>query len=96
MYQFVVNKDAQSRTYQISYCFNMEADPKIFYEAIKFCDHSFWKQTINDEINSIMGNNTQVLVDLPPGSKAIECKLIFKKKMKVDGTINRFKARASS
>lgn len=40
-----------------------------------------------------MGNNTWRLVDLPPGSKPISCKWIFKKKMRVDGTIDKFKAR---
>nr|GEW67630.1 hypothetical protein [Tanacetum cinerariifolium] len=29
-------------------------------------DVTFWKEAINDEIDSIMGNNTWVLVDLPP------------------------------
>jgi len=35
-----------------------------------------------------MGNNMWFLMDLPPG-----CKWIFKNKMKVDGTIEKFKAR---
>nr|GEV37924.1 zinc finger, CCHC-type [Tanacetum cinerariifolium] len=30
-------------------------------------DVAFWKETINDEIDSIMGNNTWVLADLPRG-----------------------------
>ncbi|GJV21919.1 zinc finger, CCHC-type containing protein [Tanacetum coccineum] len=46
------------------------------------------REAINDEINSIMGNNTWVLVDLPP-----RCKWIFKRKLKVDGTIEKFMAR---
>ena len=40
-----------------------------------------------------MENNTWKLVDLPPGYKPIGCKWIFKKKMKVDGTIDKFQAR---
>ncbi|GJS89248.1 hypothetical protein Tco_0771884 [Tanacetum coccineum] len=55
-------------------------------------DVAFWKEAINDEIDSI-GNNTWVLADLPPGCKPLGCKWIFKKKMKVDGTIQKFKAR---
>nr|GEV98165.1 zinc finger, CCHC-type [Tanacetum cinerariifolium] len=51
------------------------------------------KEAINDEIGSIMENNTWVLSDLPPGCKHLGCKWIFKKKMKVDGTIDKFKAR---
>nr|GEU98824.1 zinc finger, CCHC-type [Tanacetum cinerariifolium] len=47
---------------------------------------------IRDE-QSIMGNNTWVLVDLPPGCKPLGYKWIFKRKLKVDGTIEKFKAR---
>nr|GEU58291.1 zinc finger, CCHC-type [Tanacetum cinerariifolium] len=51
------------------------------------------KEAIDDEIGSIMENNTWVLSDLPPGCKPLGCKWIFKRKMKVDGTIEKFKAR---
>ncbi|GJW82895.1 zinc finger, CCHC-type containing protein [Tanacetum coccineum] len=51
------------------------------------------KEAINDEMDSIMGNNTWVLADLPPGGKPLGCKWIFKRKLKVDGTIEKFKAR---
>jgi len=40
-----------------------------------------------------MENNTWVLVDLPPKCKPTTSKWIFKKKMRVDGTIERLKAR---
>ncbi|GJY18896.1 zinc finger, CCHC-type containing protein [Tanacetum coccineum] len=50
-------------------------------------------QAIDDEIGSIMENNTWVLSDLPSGCKPLGCKWIFKRKMKVDGTIDKFKAR---
>ncbi|GJR97445.1 zinc finger, CCHC-type containing protein [Tanacetum coccineum] len=46
----------------------------------------------DEEIGSIMENNTWVLSDLPPGCKPLGCKWIFKRKMKVDGTIDKFKA----
>ncbi|GJX76309.1 zinc finger, CCHC-type containing protein [Tanacetum coccineum] len=42
-------------------------DPKTFDEAMKSQDVAFWKETINDEMDSTMGNNTWVLTDLPPG-----------------------------
>ena len=38
-----------------------------------------------------MEKNTWVLVDLPPGCKPITSKWIFKRKRKLDGTIERFK-----
>ncbi|KAG8502689.1 hypothetical protein CXB51_000482 [Gossypium anomalum] len=60
---------------------------------MKSQDSAFWKEAINDEMDSIMGNQIWILIDLPPGSKPIGYKWIFKKKMKVDGTIQKFKAR---
>ncbi|GKA30347.1 zinc finger, CCHC-type containing protein [Tanacetum coccineum] len=51
------------------------------------------KEAINNEMESIMGNNTWVLVNLPLGCKPHGCKWIFKRKLKVDGTIEKFKAR---
>ncbi|GKB59653.1 zinc finger, CCHC-type containing protein, partial [Tanacetum coccineum] len=44
-------------------------DPKTFDEAMKSRDVAFWKEAINDKIDSIMGNNTWMLADLPPGFK---------------------------
>ncbi|GKA22460.1 zinc finger, CCHC-type containing protein, partial [Tanacetum coccineum] len=52
---------------QHSYCFNVEDDHKAFDEAMKSHDVALWKEAINDEMDSIMGNNTWVLADLPPG-----------------------------
>nr|KAJ0218616.1 hypothetical protein LSAT_V11C300123570 [Lactuca sativa] len=56
-------------------------------------DVHFWKEEIQDEIDSIMHNNTWVLSDLPLGCKALGCKWILKRKMKMDGTIDKYKAR---
>ncbi|GJZ39227.1 hypothetical protein Tco_0585790 [Tanacetum coccineum] len=36
------------------------------HQAMKSQDVAFWKESINDEMDSIMGNNTWVLADLPP------------------------------
>ena len=40
-----------------------------------------------------MQNHTWELVDLPPGTKPLGYKWIFKKKMKADGSIDKYKAR---
>ncbi|GJS38835.1 zinc finger, CCHC-type containing protein [Tanacetum coccineum] len=68
-------------------------DPKTFDEVMKSQYVAFWKEAINDKMDSIMGNNTWVLADLPPGCKPFGCKWIFKRKLKVDGTVEKFKAR---
>ncbi|GKB20673.1 zinc finger, CCHC-type containing protein, partial [Tanacetum coccineum] len=56
---------------QHSYCFNVEDDPKTFDEAMKSQDVAFWKEAIDNEMDSIMGNNTWVLADLPPGANLL-------------------------
>ncbi|GKA00986.1 hypothetical protein Tco_0673651 [Tanacetum coccineum] len=59
---------------QHSYCLNVKDEPKTFDKAMKFHDVAFWKEAINDEMDSIMGNNTWVLADLLPGCKPLSCK----------------------
>ncbi|GJT99385.1 zinc finger, CCHC-type containing protein [Tanacetum coccineum] len=44
-------------------------------------------------MDSIMGKNTWVLANLPSGYKPLGCKWIFKRKLKVDETIENFKER---
>ncbi|KAF3625849.1 hypothetical protein FXO38_29555 [Capsicum annuum] len=48
-------------------------------------DSSFWKETVDSDIDSILSNHTWELVDLPPGNKPLGSKWIFKSKMKADG-----------
>nr|GEV86062.1 zinc finger, CCHC-type [Tanacetum cinerariifolium] len=50
------------------------------------------KEAIDDEIGSIMENNTWVQSDLPTGCKPLGCKWIYKRNMKVDETVDKFKA----
>ena len=72
---------------------NTEEDPKCFNKAMSSRDAAFWKEAVNDEIDSILSNNTWVLVDLPPGSKPIGCKWVFRRKYDTDRSIQTFKAR---
>ena len=64
-----------------------------YNDAIKSIDGPFWLEVINNELDSIMSNHTWELVELPPKIKPIGCKWIFKRKLKPDGTIDKFKAR---
>jgi hypothetical protein len=56
-------------------------------------DVAFWKEAINDEMDSILSNNTWILVDLPHGSKPIGCKWVFRRKYNTDGSLQTFKTR---
>ncbi|KAA0049877.1 retrotransposon protein, putative, Ty1-copia sub-class [Cucumis melo var. makuwa] len=53
----------------------------------------YWKEAVNSEIESIMHNHTWKPVDLPLGSKSLGCKWTFKRKMKTDGSVDKYKAR---
>ena len=77
----------------VPYLYNVEGDPLTYNNAMASHDSAFWKKAIDDEMQSIMGNNIWVLMDLPPTCKPIGCKWIFQKHMKIDGTIDKFKAR---
>ncbi|GKE51760.1 zinc finger, CCHC-type containing protein [Tanacetum coccineum] len=68
-------------------------DLRTYNEAMQSREAAFWKEAIHAEIGSIMKNDTWVLSDLPLGCKPLGYKWIFKRKMKVDGTIDKFKAR---
>ena len=41
----------------------------------------------------LISNRTQKLVDLPPGCKTVGCKWVLRKNLKLDGSIDKFKAR---
>ena len=70
----------------------LENELQSFNEAMSTPEAPMWKEAVNSEIESIMQNHTWELVDLPPGSKPLGCKWIFKRKMKTDGSINKYKA----
>jgi hypothetical protein len=48
---------------------------------------------VRSEMDSIMSNRTWEVVDHPYGCQPIGCKWIFKKKLRPDGTIKRYKTR---
>ena len=90
---FLVEGDRQFLLDKIPILLTVEDDPKTFSEAMKSRDASFWREAINDEMDSLLSNNTWILVDLPPGSKPIGCKWVFRKKYATDGSVQTFKAR---
>ncbi|CAN0876460.1 Retrovirus-related Pol polyprotein from transposon RE2, partial [Linum grandiflorum] len=70
-----------------------EPEPTTYEEAMNSMEASFWKEAADSEIQSIMSKHTWELVDLPKGCKAIGCKWIFKRKLRTDGSVERYKAR---
>nr|GFA25611.1 zinc finger, CCHC-type [Tanacetum cinerariifolium] len=90
---YLLNRVPNKRNKTTPYELCIEEDPRTYDEAMQSQDAAFWKEAIDDEIGHIMENNTWFLSDLPPGCKPLGCKWIFKRKLKVDGTIGKFKAR---
>ena len=71
----------------------MREIPKNLKEALTSPDAIFWKEVVNDEMESLISNRTWKLVDLPLGCKTIGCKWILRKKLKPDGSTDKLKAR---
>ncbi|KAM7531655.1 hypothetical protein LguiB_035065 [Lonicera macranthoides] len=64
--------------------------PNSVQEAL--CD-SEWKSAMDEEMKSLLKNDTWELTELPAGKKKVGCKWVYTVKFKADGTIERFKAR---
>ncbi|GJY86548.1 retrovirus-related pol polyprotein from transposon TNT 1-94 [Tanacetum coccineum] len=73
--------------------FMVENEPTSYREAVTSSEGLQWREAVKSEIDSILQNHTWKLVDLPPDCKPLGYKWIFKKKMKADGTIDKYKAR---
>ena len=73
--------------------FITEDEPQTYKAAFESSEATYWKEAIQSEMESIMQNNTWELVNLPPGNKLIGHKWIFKRKLRTDGTIDKYKAR---
>ncbi|KAK9052683.1 hypothetical protein SSX86_029313 [Deinandra increscens subsp. villosa] len=71
----------------------VEGDPQTYKEAVTSSEGPQWKKAIKSEIDSILQNHTWELVDLPPGCKPLGYRWLFKRKMKPDGSIDKYKAR---
>nr|GEV04878.1 zinc finger, CCHC-type [Tanacetum cinerariifolium] len=56
---------------QYSYCYSIKGDSRTYNVAMQSLDSAFLKEAINNEIGSIMENNTCVLSDLPPAYRPL-------------------------
>lgn len=68
-------------------------ESKTYEEAIKSEEKVEWKKAMDEEYESLVKNNTWVLVDTPKNESVIDNRWVFKIKRKPDGTIERYKAR---
>jgi hypothetical protein len=66
--------------------------PSTIEEAYSSPGANFWKEAIRSEMDSIMSNATWDVIERPYGCKPIGSKWVFNKKLRPDGTIERYKA----
>jgi hypothetical protein len=71
----------------------IDDSPTTITEAFSSPDADDWKEVVRSKMDSILSNGTWELVERPYGCKPVGCKWVFKKKLKPDGTIDKYKAR---
>ena len=71
----------------------IEDDPINFRQAMESFNSQKLIDAMNDEIKSMRDNDVWDPIPFPEGAKPIGCKWIFKKKLRPDGSIDKFKAR---
>src|SRR3989337_828922 len=67
--------------------------PRTISEAYASPDADYWKEAVRSKMDSILANGTWEITDPPYGCKPVGCKWVFKKKLRPDGTIEKYKAR---
>ena len=65
----------------------------MYKEIVSCLDSLLWKEAIKSDVDSILQNHTWELVYLPLGIKSLGYKWIFKRKIKGDGPIDKYKVR---
>ncbi|CAI7870494.1 unnamed protein product [Closterium sp. NIES-54] len=79
---------------EIAHCYWAAVpEPKTLAEALSGPDAEKWKQSMKEEYDSLLENETWELCELPPGKKAISSKLIFRHKYGPVGELIRYKSR---
>jgi hypothetical protein len=71
----------------------MDDTPKTIAEAYSSPNADYWKGAVRSEMDSIMSNGTWEVVERPYECKLMGCKWVLKKKLRPDGTIDKYRAR---
>ncbi|GJW86483.1 retrovirus-related pol polyprotein from transposon TNT 1-94 [Tanacetum coccineum] len=70
-FSYLVEGRKKKATREVIFTINIDDDPKTFSEAMSSCDAPMWKEAINDEMDSFLGNQTWELAELPKGVRPI-------------------------
>jgi hypothetical protein len=67
--------------------------PSYILEAYASPDADYWKDAVRSEMDSILANGAWEITDCPYGCQPLGCKWVFKRKLRPDGTVEKYKAR---
>jgi len=87
-----VLRDRSSKSVRVA-AMKVSVDPVSYEDAISRDDSITWKQAMDDEMSSLLKNQTWELKPLPEGQSVVSCRWIFKSKLQPNGMIERCKAR---
>ena len=68
-------------------------DPVTVKEAMDRSDASLWMDAMNDEMDSLLKNQTWILESAPKDRQVVSCRWILKSKLNPDSTLSKRKAR---
>ena len=69
------------------------AEPCNYDQAIKSDENNEWLKAMQDEYDSLIKNQTWILVDAPKDQKIVDNRWVYRVKRNPDSTVNRYKAR---
>ena len=90
IHSFLSYKSLSDNCKQTIMLISSDEETHNYEEAIM---HSSWIQAMKEELKALEENKTWSLTKLPLGKTTIGCRWIYKIKHKVDGSVERYKAR---
>ena len=67
-------------------------EPRTFEEASMCPERDKWMEAMEREMASLKANDMYYLVELPKDRKVVGSKWVYKRKVKADGSVERFKS----
>ena len=76
-----------------SYLLAVSSSPKEPQSFSQVVQDPLWRAAMDKEIQALEMNHTWDVTSLPPGKSPIGCKWVYKVKLNLDGSVERFEAR---